>query len=83
MAQGTAYFTISSAVLKTAHCIAARRQSIMNTNPARYWTLWTPTTTTTSELKAGLGLLKTMRQTLKTRGKRYGFGVGGKAELQG
>lgn len=52
----------------------------MNTNPAPYWTLWTPTTTTTSELKAGL---KTMRQTLKTRGKRYGFGVGGKAELQG
>lgn len=55
----------------------------MNTNPAPYRTLWTPTTTNTSELKAGLGLLKTMKQTLTTRGKRYGFGVGEKAELQG
>lgn len=82
MAQGTAYFTISSTVLKTA--LYRHQEAVCHEHkPSSYWTLWTPTTTTTSELKAGLGLLKTMRQTLKTRGKRYGFGVGGKAELQG
>lgn len=43
----------------------------MNTYLAPSWTLWTPTTTNTSELKAGLGLLK-------TRGKSYGFSVGAK-----
>ena len=48
----------------------------MNTYLAPYWTLWTPTTTYTSELKAGLGLLKRMRQTLTTRGKSYGFSAG-------
>lgn len=50
----------------------------MNTYLAPYWTLWTPTTTNTSELKAGLGLLKRMRRTFTTRGKSYGFGVGEK-----
>lgn len=54
----------------------------MNTYPAPYWTLRNPTTTNTSELKAGLGLLKRTRQTLTTRGKCYGFSVGEKQSYE-